>query len=52
LDHVLRFFWLKLHQPNDFLPDEEANTLLTTIGLHYSWENGPYVTQLLQRLDA
>ncbi|MFC7131468.1 hypothetical protein [Haloferax chudinovii] len=31
---------------------EEARTLITTISPHRSWENSPYVAQLLQRLDA
>ncbi|WP_276275118.1 hypothetical protein [Haladaptatus sp. QDMS2] len=31
---------------------EEAGMLITTISPHRSWENSPYVTQLLQRLDA
>ncbi|AZH25926.1 hypothetical protein [Haloplanus aerogenes] len=37
---------------NGYLTTEEANTLITTISPHRSWENSPYVTQLLQRLDA
>jgi len=37
---------------NGHLTDEEANTLLTTISPHRSWEDSPYVTQLLQRLNA
>jgi hypothetical protein len=31
---------------------EDAGTLITTISPHRSWENSPYVTQLLQLLDA
>jgi hypothetical protein len=30
---------------------EEARTLITTISPHRSWENSPYVTQLLHRFD-
>ena len=37
---------------NGHLSHEEARTLITTISPHRSWENSPYVTQLLQRLDA
>ncbi|GGN95811.1 hypothetical protein [Haloarcula pellucida] len=37
---------------NRHLSHEEARTLITTISPHRSWENSPYVTQLLQRLDA
>ena len=37
---------------NGHLTHEAARTLLTTISPHRSWENSPYVTQLLQRLDA
>ena len=36
---------------NGHLSPEEARTLLTTISPHRSWENSPYVTQLLQRLE-
>ncbi|QIO24216.1 hypothetical protein [Haloarcula sp. JP-L23] len=36
---------------NGHLSREEARTLLTTISPHRSWENSPYVTQLLQRLE-
>jgi hypothetical protein len=36
---------------NGHLTEAEARTLLTTISPHRSWENSPYVTQLLQRLD-
>jgi hypothetical protein len=37
---------------NGHLSHEEARTLVTTISPHRSWENSPYVTQLLQYLDA
>jgi hypothetical protein len=37
---------------NGHLRHEAARTLITTISPHRSWENSPYVTQLLQRLDA
>jgi len=37
---------------NGHLTHEEAKALLTTISPHRTWENSPYVTQLLQRLDA
>ena len=36
---------------NGYLTREEARRLITTISPHRSWENSPYVTQLLQRLD-
>jgi len=36
---------------NGHMSQEEARTLITTIGPHRSWENSPYVTQLLQRLE-
>ena len=36
---------------NGHLSPEEARTLITTISPHRSWENSPYVTQLLHRLD-
>ena len=36
---------------NGHLSHEEARTLITTISPHRSWENSPYVTQLLRRLD-
>jgi hypothetical protein len=36
---------------NGHLSPEEARTLITTICPHRSWENSPYVTQLLHRLD-
>ena len=36
---------------NGHLSRESARTLITTIGPHRSWENSPYVTQLLHRLD-
>jgi len=35
---------------NGHMTKEEARTLITTISPHRSWENSPYVTQLLQRL--
>ena len=37
---------------NGHLTHETARTLITTISPHRSWEHSPYVTQLLQRLDA
>jgi hypothetical protein len=36
---------------NGHLSPEEARTLITTISPHRSWENSPYVTQLLHRLE-
>ena len=36
---------------NGHLSHDAARTLLTTISPHRSWENSPYVTQLLHRLD-
>ena len=36
---------------NGHLNHEEALTLITTISPHRSWENSPYVTQLLHRLE-
>jgi len=36
---------------NGHLSHEAARTLITTISAHRSWENSPYVTQLLQRLE-
>ncbi|WP_394343408.1 hypothetical protein [Haloarcula sp. Atlit-7R] len=36
---------------NGHLSPEEARTLITTISPHRSWENRPYVTQLLHRLE-
>ncbi|MEF8782065.1 MAG: hypothetical protein V5A54_03130 [Haloarculaceae archaeon] len=36
---------------NGHLSHEAARTLITTISSHRSWENSPYVTQLLHRLD-
>ncbi|QFU84367.1 hypothetical protein [Natronorubrum aibiense] len=36
---------------NGHMTKEEARTLITTISPHRSWENSPYVTQLLQRLE-
>ena len=36
---------------NGHLSPEEARTLITTISPHRSWENSPYVTQLLRRLE-
>ncbi|GGN23976.1 hypothetical protein [Halarchaeum nitratireducens] len=36
---------------NGYLSHEAARTLITIISPHRSWENSPYVTQLLQRLD-
>jgi len=36
---------------NGHLSHEAAQTLITTISPHRSWENSPYVTQLLHRLD-
>jgi len=37
---------------NGHLTHEAGRRLITTISPHRSWENSPYVTQLLQRLDA
>jgi len=37
---------------NGHMSHEEARTLITMISPHRSWENSPYVTQLLQHLDA
>jgi len=37
---------------NNHLSYEAARTLITTISPHRSWEESPYVTQLLHRLDA
>ncbi|PSP18605.1 hypothetical protein BRC62_02795 [Halobacteriales archaeon QH_10_67_13] len=39
------------HARNGHLSHEAARTLITTIGPHRSWENSPYVTRLLHRLD-
>ena len=36
---------------NGHMTHDEARTLVTAISQHRSWENSPYVTQLLQRLD-
>ncbi|MEZ3118161.1 hypothetical protein RYH80_19785 [Halobaculum sp. MBLA0147] len=36
---------------NGHLTHEEAQTLITTISQYRSWENSPYVTQLLRHLD-
>jgi hypothetical protein len=36
---------------NDHMTHEQAQTLLTTIGSHRSWEDSPYVTQLRTLLD-
>jgi len=36
---------------NGHLSHEAARTLITAISPHRSWENSPYVTQLLHRLD-
>ncbi|AUV84100.1 hypothetical protein C2R22_21135 (plasmid) [Salinigranum rubrum] len=36
---------------NGYLSHEAARTLITTISPHRSWENSPYVAQLLQRLE-
>nr|WP_227134777.1 hypothetical protein [Halorubellus salinus] len=36
---------------NDHMTHEQAQTLLTTIGSHRSWENSPYVVQLRTFLD-
>jgi len=37
---------------NGHMSHQEARTLITTMSPHRSWEKSPYVTQLLQRLDA
>jgi hypothetical protein len=36
---------------NDHMTHEEARTLIVTISPHRSWENSPYVTQLLALLE-
>ncbi|WP_311173570.1 hypothetical protein [Halobellus ordinarius] len=36
---------------NGHLRHEEARRLITTIGPHRGWENSPYITRLLQRLE-
>ncbi|GAB6878856.1 hypothetical protein JCM17823_11300 [Halorubrum gandharaense] len=36
---------------NGHMTHKAASTLITTIGVHRSWEHSPYVTQLLERLD-
>jgi predicted nucleic acid-binding protein len=36
---------------NGHLSHEAARTLIATISQHRSWENSPYVTQLLHRLE-
>jgi hypothetical protein len=36
---------------NSHLSHEAARTVITTISPHRSWENSPYVSQLLHRLD-
>lgn len=36
---------------NDHMTREAAETLITTISAHRSWESSPYVTQLLEQLD-
>ena len=36
---------------NGHLSHDAARTLITTISPHRSWENSPYVSQLLHRLD-
>ncbi|WP_226023639.1 hypothetical protein [Halomicrobium salinisoli] len=36
---------------NGHMSHEEARRLITTISPHRSWEDSPYVTQLLQRLE-
>ena len=36
---------------NDHMTYEEARTLITTINAHRSWENSPYVAQLLALLE-
>jgi len=37
---------------NGHMSHEEARRLITTISPHRSWEDSPYVKQLLQRLDT
>ncbi|GAB3421856.1 hypothetical protein GCM10027435_26050 [Haloparvum alkalitolerans] len=37
---------------NGHLSHETARILITTISPHRSWQNSPYVTQLLQRLNS
>ncbi|ELY99556.1 hypothetical protein [Natrialba aegyptia] len=36
---------------NDHMTTEKAQALITTISPHRSWENSPYVTQLLAQLE-
>jgi len=36
---------------NGHMTHEEARAVITTISSHRSWENSPYVTQSLQRLE-
>jgi len=36
---------------SEHMSHEEARTLITAISKHRSWENSPYVTQLVHRLD-
>lgn len=37
---------------NGHMTHEEAHTLITTISQHRSWDNSPYVAQLLKKLEA
>jgi len=36
---------------NDHMTNKEAKTLLTAISPHRSWDNSPYVTQLVRHLE-
>ncbi|ARS89247.1 hypothetical protein [Natrarchaeobaculum aegyptiacum] len=42
---------LREYARNGYLTDEEARTLLAVISPHRSWENSPYVAQLLDQLE-
>ncbi|WP_254864134.1 hypothetical protein [Halovivax gelatinilyticus] len=42
---------LREYARTDHLTTDEARTLITTIGSHRSWENSPYVAQLVARLE-
>jgi hypothetical protein len=37
---------------NGHMTVEEATTLITTISSHRSWDNSPYVTQLVKHLEG
>ncbi|WP_247730626.1 hypothetical protein [Halovivax limisalsi] len=42
---------LRDYARNDHVTDEAARTLITAIGTHRSWDNSPYVSQILARLE-